>query len=55
MNMEVSTYDLRNIVIKLEKSGNEEDRRNALTLRMLYGLGCSESDVTIVEPQEGKP
>jgi len=47
MNMEVSTYDRRNIVIELEKSGNEEDRRNALALRMLYGLGCFES-------QEGK-
>ena len=51
--MEVSTYDLRNIVIKLEKSGNEEDGRNALALRMLYGLGCFEPAV-LAEPQEGK-
>ena len=55
MNMKMSTYDLRNIVIELEKSGNEEDRQNALALRMLYGLGCFESNSTIVEPQEVKP
>ena len=51
--MEVSTYDLRNIVMKLEKSGDEEDRQNALALRMLYGLGCFES-AALVESQEGK-
>lgn len=44
--MEMSTHDLRNIVIGLEKSGSEEDRQNALAIRMLYGLGCFESDLT---------
>lgn len=46
MSKLISTYDLRNIVIKLEESGSEEDRQNALALRMLYGLGCFESGGT---------
>jgi hypothetical protein len=52
--MEVSTYDLRNIVIGMEKSGSEEDRQNALALRVLYSLGCFDPDSTTAEPQEGK-
>lgn len=52
--MKVSTYDLRNIVIGLEKSGSEEDRQNALALRVLYSLGCFEPDSITTEPQEGE-
>ena len=52
-DMKMSTSDLRNIVMKLEKSGSEEDRQNALAMRMFYSLGCFESAV-LAEPQEGK-